>query len=292
MQSRKRKIWVCVGVLLIAVSGTVAVIGKQLMDMSQVELETVSLFPESLANKADIGTLESTPVTKGTSNQQATQNQEASVTVYDNQKTWSTKTDVEIFSLSYENGKQKVSVLSSNQEEVIAPGTENEYSFYLKNNGKTNATYQIHCEVQTSPGTLDLPVNISMKSYTGDYVVGSKDQMVQVRNGMHIQDEASLFSNHYAHYTLHWQWPFEQQNDVYDTYLGNRAVQENLSVKVIITTQAWSDETTPLLDGGLANPSTGDATRQMFYVCLGICAIVLVVVIVVRRKNQGNKEDE
>ncbi|MDH6367503.1 MULTISPECIES: LPXTG cell wall anchor domain-containing protein [Breznakia] len=294
MQNRKGKIWLLVCVLFICVAITVSVIGNHLIYISQIEKEAISLFP-SVAVESDEtndeGGSSSIAITNNANGVGTQQNTEG-IETFDNKQTWSTETDVEIFKLTYTNDDGKVSVVSSNGEEVIAPGTENEYTFHIKNNGSTTVKYQMTCEVLTSPSDVDFPVNIAMKSYTGDYLLGSDQGMERLAKGSFIRDEASLYAKNYAYYTLFWEWPFEQGDDDFDTYLGNRAVDEDLTVTVVIRTYAWSDENSQIADGGLRNPNTGDTTNVMYYLMLGGIAVVLVACIIWKKKKDGEHDEE
>ena len=52
--------------------------------------------------------------------------------VEDENTVWEGQTDVEIFRVSYENGEGQITVQSGKGDKVIAPGTENEYTFTLQ----------------------------------------------------------------------------------------------------------------------------------------------------------------
>ena len=49
----------------------------------------------------------------------------------ENDVIWGTETEVEIFKVSYEDGEGNITVKSDNGEKVVAPGTENSYTFKL-----------------------------------------------------------------------------------------------------------------------------------------------------------------
>ena len=61
------------------------------------------------------------------------------ILVYDNDQIWTTSTDIDIFKLKAE----EENIVSINNDKIIAPGSENEYSFYIKNNGATLLNYDV-----------------------------------------------------------------------------------------------------------------------------------------------------
>ena len=95
-----------------------------------------------------------------------------------------------------------------------------------------------------------------------------------------VSDEGTLAVSSYANYSLSWLWPYESGDDSYDTWLGNRAVDEDLSVKIIIHVMACYDE----------NVKTGDDTNSYLYTASIILACIVLAVFVIwyakRRKKQ------
>ena len=78
-------------------------------------------------------------------------------------------------------------------------------------------------------------------------------------------------------YTLEWQWPFEG-DDVYDTMLGNLAVEEEitLTIKINVLSSYTPDAGD---DDGI--PKTGDSGAVLLafaaMVVSGVCLLVLML---------------
>lgn len=92
----------------------------------------------------------------------------------DDQTVWSTDTRVEIFHISYVNGEQVVTVNSDNGEKVIAPGTENSYTFKLKNTGNVALDYTVEVDAYFTPADISIPITGRLNRYDGVWIVGGK----------------------------------------------------------------------------------------------------------------------
>ena len=69
---------------------------------------------------------------------------EPEFTACDDKVVWENETDIEIFKSEYVNGHNEITVLSSDGNGIIAPGTENSYTFNLKNNGNIAIDYTMN----------------------------------------------------------------------------------------------------------------------------------------------------
>ncbi|MDF9825399.1 hypothetical protein M2475_001854 [Breznakia sp. PF5-3] len=273
-----RTIWGFIAVLLFFIVSTISVLADKLVESSQGDEEIISLFPsKDSTSKVKVGN--DTPSSIQVQSNRNYRTSYTPVTVSDDKKVWKTQTDIEIFKLSYKNGSDKVSVLSSDGSEVIAPGTENSYTFNIKNNSKSSVKYKMTCEVFVEPENLFFPVEMSFESYTGNYLLGNSNSFVNVEDISLVEDSGVLSANNYAYYTLNWQWPFEWDNDTYDTYLGDRAVNEDLTVSVVIKTLIEDDGKPSKSGGGISSPSTGDATNKTLLSVLAIVSLGSIVVI-------------
>lgn len=178
--------------------------------------------------------------------------------VYDEKTVWSTKTQVDIFSASYKNNQGISIVESEKNDKVIAPGIGDSYTFWLKNTGDMPVDYTLEFETLFSPENVKIPVKAKIKSYDGNWLLGGKDKWGDIQKLNTVEDRATLGVNQYVKYTLDWKWIFEREYDWYDTYLGNRAVNEDLSLTIIIKTVAEVHTGTSMAD----NTSDGDSSIQ------------------------------
>lgn len=206
--------------------------------------------------------------------------------VSDDNTIWTGETNVEIFRVSYENGEGKVTVNSGRGDKVLAPGTENEYIFTLQNTGNVGLDYTLTMEAYFSDGEKIIPVVARLVDYEGNYLVGSADGYADVLELNKVLVEESISAGYVAPYTLQWQWPFEG-DDAYDTWLGDLAENEDISLTIVIHTTAEQGG-----EGGL--PSTGDTSHVMLLSCImvGSFAGMLVLLLLPKRKREDEDAEE
>ena len=99
----------------------------------------------------------------------------------DDKTVWGTNTQVEIFSVSYVNGEQIITVKSDNGDKVIAPGTENSYTFKLKNTGNVALDYTVEIDAYFTPADITIPITGRLNRYDGKWVVAARTSMQMFR---------------------------------------------------------------------------------------------------------------
>lgn len=204
--------------------------------------------------------------------------------VFDENTVWEGQTDVEIFRISYENGEAQVTVQSGNGDQVLAPGTENSYTFTLQNTGNVNLDYTLQVEAYFSHGDLAIPVVARLVDYDDHYLVGSESDYAPVLELNSVDIKNSLTAGYIAPYTLQWQWPFEG-DDAYDTLLGNTAVDEDITLTIVIrTTAEYGGE------GGM--PETGDNTQLLVPAIVLVASFggLLAVLLIPKRRREDQHE--
>lgn len=239
------------------------------------------------------GTTDSTETT-GTESTEPTFVAMPGFMIWDDEKVWKTYNEVEIFKVRYEGGEPVITaegsepvftVESADGEKVIAPGTDNIYTFRLKNTGNVAMNYSIHLEAYYSDNTDYIPVEVRMKGYYGRYMVGSKDAYAPVMDMNGVKEHATLDPGNYAIYNLEWKWPFESGDDAYDTYLGNLATEEDVTLTIVIRTFASAVD-------GSDIPETGDDTNLTALIILAAAALVGIVVLVILLKKPKRDDEE
>ena len=205
--------------------------------------------------------------------------------VTDENTVWKGDTRVEIFRVSYENGQEQVTVKSGRGDKVIAPGTENSYTFALENTADGPVEYAISMKAYFSSADYIIPVEAKVTRDTDKkYLLGSSAAYADVLELNTVSDSGTLKKGYVMPYTLSWQWPFEG-NDAYDTMLGN--LEEDLTLTIVIETTA--SYAPPTADGGI--PKTGDTSHiaLWFTVMLGSSAGLMFLLLLMRRKGEENE---
>lgn len=153
-------------------------------------------------------------------------------------KVWIVENDVELFKHFSEG----------NTEKIIYPSAYNEYTFTLENPSKHLLDYELTMEAYVTGTDYILPVNVNLYDYTGKYIIGSENQMLNVLQLNSVDEKSKLSSGRFAVYTLNWEWAFESGNDDYDTMLGNLAVDDDitLTVKIKVVSSYEDSDTLPI----------------------------------------------
>ena len=194
---------------------------------------------------------------------------------------WGTETEVEIFKVSYEDGEGNVTVKSDNGEKVVAPGTENSYTFKLKNTGNVPVRYWLDIDAYITPGDNMIPIESRVNRYDGEWIVGGQKVWVDVPVLDAAEDTGTLGSGKYTYYTLDWRWPFESGNDEYDTFLGNLAADgEDITITIVIKTVATATDD-PGRDDGITPPDTGDNSIISLWLALAVGSVVLIMILLI-----------
>lgn len=206
----------------------------------------------------------------------------------DDKTVWSTNTRVEIFRVSYVNGEQIITVKSDNGEKVIAPGTENSYTFKLKNTGNVALDYTVELDAYFTPADIEIPITGRLNRYDGKWVVGGRDDYVNVPVLDVAEDNGTLGAGKYTYYTLDWMWPFEGGDDELDTMLGNLATEQDLIFTIVIKTTATESDD-PYDDGGITPPQTGDNSNLALWITLAISSFAMLVFLLFfqRKERRG-----
>lgn len=253
----------------------------------------------------------------GDSAEQTPQQPSPKLEVSDDNTVWSTNTEIEIFSVSYENGEHVITVKSEDGQKVIAPGTENSYIFKFKNEGDFALDCNVRVEAYFTPEGLSVPIKGRLSRYDGKWVTDSADSYVGVASLNGTEDSVTLDAGRYIYYTLDWMWPYESGNDALDTIIGNMAEDEELTFTIAITTTATISDSKddnpgdnpndkPVdnendnpgdnqgnnhgdnPDGGILIPKTGDIGHIVLWVIVlaASLALLLLVFTLKRRKKE------
>lgn len=206
--------------------------------------------------------------------------------VYDENTVWSGQTQVEIFRVSYDGTGGQITVQSRGEDKVIAPGTANTYEFALKNTAAGPVKYQMSMEAYLQGTDLLIPVQATVRTGMGEYLCGSETQPQPVLALNQVQDSGVLSRGYVMPYTLQWEWPFEG-DDALDTTLGNLAVDQDLTLTIVINTVA---SYIPEGEGGI--PQTGDTSHILLYTCLMLASLAGLLLLLLFRPRQEETHEQ
>ena len=198
--------------------------------------------------------------------------------VIDDNQTWTTNTQIDIFRISYENGDNNISVESNNSNKLIAPGTENLYTFKLKNTGNVALDYTVDINAYISPAEFNIPIKSRINRYDGKWITEETGKYVDIAALDLSYDSDVLSAGRFAYYTLEWEWPYETGDDLNDTLLGDMSVNEDISFTIEIKTTATANP--DINDNkGIYSPDTGDNRNILLWVILFFGSFLLLILL-------------
>ena len=215
-----------------------------------------------------------------------------SAIVYDDDRVWTTNSKFEVFSISDENGEKKITVQSSNEDKVIAPGTEFSYVFKIKNTGNVALDNEVQVNAYITPDDVIIPITGRLSRYDGKWIAGDRENYAEVDELDLAADVTTIGAGKYAYYVLDWKWPFESGDDELDTMLGDMSVTQEITFTLEVTT--YSVESPDLgADGGIGAPQTGDTSNLMLWLAVAIGALfILLILFFIDRKDRNKEEVE
>lgn len=303
--NRKSKwIWLSALFLFVCVVASVIVLMSQIDSFLPSDSGAIPLISENVAYGAPLNNSKfnnTADLNKSSDKSTGGQNNSSSETklvspgfeISDDSTVWSTNTQVEIFRVSYENGEQVITVNSDNGKKVIAPGTENSYTFKLKNTGNVALDYTVAVEAYFTPADIVIPITARINRYDGLWVAGDKNNYADISELNGSEDKSTLGAGRYSYYTLDWLWPYESGNDSLDTMLGNMAVNQDLTLTIVIKTTAQISDN-PDCNWGIA-PKTGASNNIVLWSALMAASFATIIILIVppkKRNKRSNVEDK
>ena len=215
-----------------------------------------------------------------------------SAMVYDDDRVWTTNSKFEVFSISDENGEKKITVQSSDEDKVIAPGTEFSYVFKIKNTGNVALDNEVQVNAYITPDDVIIPITGRLSRYDGKWIAGDRENYAEVDELDLAADVTTIGAGKYAYYVLDWKWPFESGDDELDTMLGDMSVTQEITFTLEVTTYSV-ESPDPGADGGIGAPQTGDTSNLMLWLSLAIGALfILLILFFIDRKDRNKEEVE
>lgn len=149
---------------------------------------------------------------------------------------------LDLFSVMYKNKDGDVTVESSDNMKVVAPGTDDFYVVCLRNKDNVPINYTIIVEASLI-GQHEIPLKFYLLGPHGEDIAGSGKGSTWVeRTGLDgSSHNASLEVEESAEYKLYWEWPFDADDDDYDTFLAN-IEGEDVGIQISVTVRAQEAE--------------------------------------------------
>lgn len=239
--------------------------------------------------------------------------------VEDKEQVWGTETSFDLFKNEYYGIGRDITVESEDGSRLIAPGTESEYTFNLKNTGNVAMDYSVKLDVQLDMAGEEVsleefPLGVRLRHYSGEYLLGDGEHWASVGELEQYLAEDTLSVNNYAWYTVEWKWLFEEDiiddhdrlqlnvGDALDTLLGNVSSETPVSLSASITTKAQPSANADAIggvdmyadgEGALNNNQIGGRIRLWPLIVLFILiAIVAAAMGYYWAKNKKKRKEE
>lgn len=153
---------------------------------------------------------------------------------------------IELFRIEYSNAQGEITVQGVNSENVVAPGTTVDYDIRLRNNDDVIIDFLMTPTVDFLTGD-EVPVEFKIMDTYGNYILGSEEQWVRSEDMNALAHRGSIHPGEVFSYHVSWRWVFEvdEEQNGYDTYLGNQNGEILPGVAVGIQTQSSANPTPP-----------------------------------------------
>ena len=291
--NKNKWIWLVVLLLFIVVCISVIVLVGRLNDFMPSDEGAIELNQdEDGSNDNGNGTSDSSNAGENTgADTDATTEPvyHPSMSVSDEEGRWTTNTEVALFHIFYEDGEQQITVQSDDGDNVIAPGTENSYTFKLKNTGDVALDYTVTVDAYVTPADITIPVTARLQNrYNSEWVVGGQEDYADVVTLDQAKDTETIGAGKYTYYTLDWVWPFESGDDAWDTNLGDMAEEQDITFTLSIQTVSYISEN-PDDTSGLTPPQTGDDSKIAIWYAVALICIALIILLVIYQAREKRR---
>ena len=147
--------------------------------------------------------------------------------------------EIELFRIEYTNEQGEITVRGVNADNVVAPGTAVNYDIRLRNNDEVVIEFLMTPTVEFLTGDA-VPVEFQIKDDYGNYILGGEDHWVASDDMNNLAHKGRIHPGEVFTYHVSWRWIFEvsDEQDAFDTYLGNLNGEVLPGVAVGISTEA------------------------------------------------------
>ena len=237
--SRVRNIWTVAAVLLVFVmlSGII-VMNVYLSASKNSNYDTLICITENAplaaVNSGSTGT--ATDIFGNVSNNTSEPDK---ADISQNPNAWSNTAQVDIFKHNDSHVKSDGTGSANN---VVAPGTANDYIFSLQNSRDFNVKYTLNI-TGGNDSDYEIPIQLKILDNHGSSLTG--DDWVKLSDFDKVSDIGTISPKSDKQYVIRWKWNFENGSDDYDTYLGNTAVNEEITchINIGVISEYYGDNT-------------------------------------------------
>lgn len=195
---------------------------------------------------------------------------------------------LELFSVSYDGTGGELTVIGANGDEVVAPGTDVEYTLRLRNTDNVALDYDL-TPVISFTSEYELPLLIRMLDENNAYLIGDAKTWISPEDLGELHELGTLGKGEAVEYVFQWKWPFESGNDAYDTSLGDHAFGENVEITVSFSVHATANTDVPI-NGGFVDSGLLDSIAIGALVLLLLVSILLLLFSYIRSHKRKESE--
>jgi len=207
--------------------------------------------------------------------------------------------EIELFRIEYANEHDQITVRGVNADNVVAPGTTVNYELRLRNNDEVVIDF-VMCPAVEFLTNDWVPVEFKVIDEYGNYVVGDEDEWASAGDMNELEHFGEVHPGEVYTYHISWHWAFErgENEDEYDTYLGNLGGEVAPGVRVGIVTESSASAVEPITTSHMMH-LLGEGFGccwccYLVWILLIICLVLLIIIWRQRRKlnRQGETMDE
>lgn len=293
--NKAKKSWLIAMILLLFIIITGAIVINIALSASTnpTSNKTISLTNNApiYYNKAYVqNSMESSPLSQEYISDSS---KNGGLSVSDSEQTWTTNTTVNIF----EHNDPHVSTDGTGStNHTIAPGTENNYVFSLNNDKEYAIKYNLNISGEND-SEYEIPVMVQILDANGNSLSGDMKPIKELNS---ISSDGSVKPYSSTQYQIRWKWAFENGTDDYDTFLGNKAVDEEIAchININVISEYDYDESSVESDSS-DTPSdnstikTGDSRSFTLYIVIAVFSVIILALITIfRKKHSGVSKND
>ena len=188
---------------------------------------------------------------------------------------------IDVFSIHYENEQGDITVKGSNGDKVIAPGTDVSYTIRVRNADRFAIDYFFEPRLEFS-SEYELPLLVRILDPEDNYILGSATRWATLDELNEVSHKGTLAKSESAEYVFQWMWPYEGEDDLFDTTLGGSEVDIGLSISFELGAVANTEISA---NGGLVPSGVAKNIGLMVAAIVLAVVCVLLILSVLKREH-------